>query len=80
MSFEFEVDNLDYGRVEQGVVNILNIGYVNSSNFPIEFSDGSSGTYSVFATNGSAKVYLSMYRNNSGNYTVSCSTKELKKK
>lgn len=80
MSFEFEVDSLDYGRIEQGITNKLGIGYINSSNFPIEFSDGSSGTYSLFAANGSAKIYLSIYKNNAGKFTVSCLTKELKKK
>lgn len=80
MQFEFEVEKLDYGYIENGVCHALDLGYANSSDFPIYFSDGESGNYSISGTKRDARVHIRVNRNREGKYTISCMGEAKKKK
>ena len=80
MHFEFEVENLDYGYIESGISRRLDLGGIDTSNFPMCFSDWDSGNYFLCGTKGSANVSIAVYKNNSGNYTISCNGEKTKKR
>ncbi len=46
MHFEFEVENLDYGYIESGISRRLDLGGIDTSNFPMCFRTGIAGIIS----------------------------------
>lgn len=74
------IDNLYYATIENEIANFFDLGMVNSSNLPIEFSEKSLGTYFITGTKKQGDFYISIRKLNSGKYSLYVTASKLKDK
>jgi len=74
------IENLYYGTVENEIADFFDLGMVNSSNLPIEFSEISMGSYFITGTKKQGDFYISIRKLNSGKYSLYVTASKLKDK
>lgn len=70
MSIQKEIDNLDFGTVEEIIVDFFDMGYPDNSSFPMEFSENSSDTYTLFASKGYGRFHIRTAKKDNGKYDL----------
>lgn len=81
MALNTEIDTLDYGVVEKIIADYYDLGYPDTSSFPVEFEENSSDSYYLVGTKAMGKFYVKTAKITNGKYwlyvTVEGKTKKV---
>ncbi len=75
-----KIDNLSYVEVESYIAEYFNMGFVESSNMPIEFNNNSFGNYYISATKKLGEFSIRINKQTDGSFWLYAYPYKLKNK